>query len=83
MSHSTAFSPAQSVKTLSGTAYSYHSLPATADALGIKLELLPYSLRPILEGIARSDHCSTLEQNPTERIALVAPPCSDCDQDLT
>jgi len=64
MSHSTAFSPAQSVKTLSGTAYSYHSLPATADALGIKLELLPYSLRPILEGIARNvgKHGVTEEQ---------------------
>lgn len=54
MSSSTAFSPAQSVKTLHDTTHSYHSLPATAAALGIELERLPFSLRPILEGIARN-----------------------------
>ncbi|MEM0910923.1 MAG: aconitate hydratase AcnA, partial [Pseudomonadota bacterium] len=48
------FNPSQSIKTLPGTEYKYHSLPHTAESLGIKLHELPFSLRPILEGIARN-----------------------------
>lgn len=48
------FDPSTSVRTLAGTEHRYHSLPATAELFGIKLEELPFSLRPILEGIARN-----------------------------
>ena len=48
------FDPSSSVRTLPGTAHSYHSLPDTAELFGIKLDELPFSLRPILEGIARN-----------------------------
>ncbi|WP_417224350.1 aconitate hydratase AcnA [Amphritea sp.] len=48
------FDPSRSIKTLPGTAHSYHSLPDTAERFGINLDDLPFSLRPILEGIARN-----------------------------
>ena len=48
------FDPSSSVRTLPGTTHSYHSLPETAELFGIKLDELPFSLRPILEGIARN-----------------------------
>ncbi|MGH1460654.1 MAG: aconitate hydratase AcnA [Neptuniibacter sp.] len=48
------FDPSSSVRTLPGTTHSYHSLPDTAERFGIKLDDLPFSLRPILEGIARN-----------------------------
>jgi aconitate hydratase len=48
------FDPSRSIKTIPGTAHSYHSLPDTAEHFGIKLDELPFSLRPILEGIARN-----------------------------
>ncbi|MBN1008587.1 aconitate hydratase AcnA [Amphritea pacifica] len=48
------FDPSRSIKTLPGTAHRYHSLPETAALFGIKLDELPFSLRPILEGIARN-----------------------------
>ena len=48
------FDPASSVSTLDGTEHKYHSLPETAAKFGINLDELPFSLRPILEGIARN-----------------------------
>ena len=48
------FDPSSSIRTISGTEHSYHSLPDTAEKFAIKLDELPYSLRPILEGIARN-----------------------------
>jgi aconitate hydratase len=48
------FDPASSVSTLDGTKHKYHSLPETAAKFGINLDELPFSLRPILEGIARN-----------------------------
>ena len=48
------FDPSSSIRTISGTEHSYHSLPDTAKQFGIKLDELPFSLRPILEGIARN-----------------------------
>ena len=48
------FDPSSSVRTLPGTSHSYHSLPDTAEQFGINLDELPFSLRPILEGIARN-----------------------------
>ena len=64
MSNSAAFSPEHSIKTLSSSQQAYHSLPATAQALDIDLSKLPFSLRPILEGIARNvgKHGVTVEQ---------------------
>ena len=50
----TDFNPSSSTKTLPGTAHNYHSLPETARHFGIKLDDLPFSLRPILEAIARN-----------------------------
>ena len=50
----TSFDPSSSIKTLPGTSHRYHSLPDTAERLGINLDELPFSLRPILEGIARN-----------------------------
>jgi aconitate hydratase len=54
MTSSTNFDPSSSIKTLSGTSHRFHSLPETAKQLGINLDELPFSLRPILEGIARN-----------------------------
>jgi aconitate hydratase len=54
MTSSTNFDPSSSIKTLSGTSHRFHSLPETAERLGINLDELPFSLRPILEGIARN-----------------------------
>ncbi len=48
------FDPSRSIRTLPGTAHRYHSLPDTAELFGINLDELPFSLRPILEGIARN-----------------------------
>ena len=48
------FDPSSSVRTIPTTQYRYHSLPHTAKLFGIKLDELPFSLRPILEGIARN-----------------------------
>lgn len=48
------FDPASSVNTLDGTDHKYHSLPKTAAKFAINLDELPFSLRPILEGIARN-----------------------------
>lgn len=48
------FDPSSSVKKLPNTEHSYHSLPDTAKHFGIDLDALPFSLRPILEGIARN-----------------------------
>ena len=48
------FDPSASIQTIPGTVHRYHSLPKTAQQFGIKLDELPYSLRPILEGIARN-----------------------------
>jgi len=48
------FDPSSSIRTISGTEHCYHSLPDTAEQFGIKLDELPFSLRPILEGIARN-----------------------------
>ncbi|WP_299773221.1 aconitate hydratase AcnA [uncultured Pseudoteredinibacter sp.] len=48
------FDPSNSIKTIPGTEHRYHSLPATAELFGINLDELPFSLRPILEGIARN-----------------------------
>ncbi|MGB0664775.1 MAG: aconitate hydratase AcnA [Pontibacterium sp.] len=48
------FDPAQSISTLPGSDYRFHSLPETAKIFGIDLDQLPFSLRPILEGIARN-----------------------------
>src|SRR5690606_9072336 len=48
------FDPSSSIKTLPGTSHRFHSLPDTAERFGINLDDLPFSLRPILEGIARN-----------------------------
>lgn len=48
------FEPSHSIKNISGTQHRFHSLPHTAELFGIKLDKLPFSLRPILEGIARN-----------------------------
>ena len=48
------FNPAAAISELTGTAHRYHSLPFTAEVFGIELDKLPFSLRPILEGIARN-----------------------------
>ena len=48
------FDPSSSIKTLPGTSHRFHSLPDTAKRFGINLDDLPFSLRPILEGIARN-----------------------------
>jgi len=54
MTSATDFAPSSSVKTIPGTTHRYHSLPETAAQFGIKLDELPFSLRPILEAIARN-----------------------------
>jgi aconitate hydratase len=54
MTSATNFDPSSSIKTLPGTSHRFHSLPDTAERLGINLDELPFSLRPILEGIARN-----------------------------
>ena len=48
------FDPSDSVKSIPGTQHQFHSLHHTADLFGINLDELPFSLRPILEGIARN-----------------------------
>ena len=48
------FQPSDCVTKLPGTEHSFHSLPQTAELFGINLDELPFSLRPILEGIARN-----------------------------
>jgi len=48
------FDPSSSVRTIPTTQHRYHSLPHTAEIFAIKLDELPFSLRPILEGIARN-----------------------------
>ena len=48
------FEPSNSIKNIPGTEHSFHSLPHTAKLFGINLDELPFSLRPILEGIARN-----------------------------
>lgn len=54
MTYPNNFDPSQSIKKLSGTTHSYHSLPVTAELFGFNLDDIPFSLRPILEGIARN-----------------------------
>jgi len=54
MTSPTNFDPSSSIKTLPGTSHRFHSLPDTAERFGINLDDLPFSLRPILEGIARN-----------------------------
>ncbi|MGB0733514.1 MAG: aconitate hydratase, partial [Pontibacterium sp.] len=54
MANTIDFNPSSSVRVMPGTDYRYHSLPETAAQFGIKLDELPFSLRPILEGIARN-----------------------------
>ena len=48
------FEPSDSIKNIPKTELRFHSLPHTAKLFGIKLDELPFSLRPILEGIARN-----------------------------
>jgi aconitate hydratase len=54
MTNNIDFDPSSSIRTIPGTQYSYHSLPHTAQTFAIKLDEIPFSLRPILEGIARN-----------------------------
>lgn len=54
MTNLNEFDPASAVRTIGGTDYKYHSLPKTAELFDIDLDKLPFSLRPILEGIARN-----------------------------
>ncbi len=73
MSTFSDFTPSDSNKTLAGTQHQYHSLPHTAEMFGIALDELPFSLRPILEGIARNvgkngitaEHVAALGNWPT------------------